>query len=68
MSCVSSCCRYTDNGFLVNDVTLQGGLLALRNGFYAWDAAAADLSAVSLLSPPPGPAALYWMSSSCGIA
>ena len=49
-----TCCSYTSDGFLVNDVTLQGGLLALRNGFYAWDAAAADLSAVSLLSPPPG--------------
>ena len=43
----------------MNDVTLQGGLLALRNGFYAWDAAALDLSAVSLLSPLPGTLPLH---------
>ena len=46
--------RYTAGGFIVNDVTLQGGLLCMRNGFYSWDAAALDFSAVSLLHPLPG--------------
>lgn len=38
----------------MNDITLRGGLLALRNGFYCWDAGAQDFSAISLLSPLPG--------------
>lgn len=44
---------YTADGFIVNNVTLRGGLLALRDGFYSWDAEAQDFSAISLLSPLP---------------
>lgn len=46
--------RYTDGGFIVNDITLQGGLLCLRNGFYSWDPDTLDFSAFALLNPLPG--------------
>ncbi len=48
------CGRYTDDGFIVNDVTLRGGLLALRNGFYSWAPDSLDFSAITLLNPLPG--------------
>lgn len=52
--------RYTDTGFLVNDVAVDGALLCLRNLWVRWSPSSVaevtpeSLAMLLLLRPPPG--------------
>jgi len=53
-------CRYTDTGFLVNDVTVSGSLLCLRDLWMRWDVSSVagvtpdSIAMMFLLRPFPG--------------
>ena len=55
-------CRYTDTGFLVNDVTVDGALLCLRDLWMRWDVPSVggvtpdSIAMLFLLRPFPGEA------------
>ena len=55
-------CRYTDTGFLVNDVTVSGSLLCLRDLWMRWDVSTVagvtpdSVAILFLLRPFPGDA------------
>ena len=63
--------RYTDTGFLVNEVSVDGSLLCLRDLWTRWDVASLEdvsadsIAVVFMLRPFPGEDCRACTSKSC---